>query len=293
MWSQIVGLLTSLINVFYELTHKMGFPNYGLAIILFTVVLRILMFPLNLSQAKSTRAISLLQPQIKRLQQQYKNDQSIQNREMQALYRKYKVNPLSGCLPLLIQMPILFALFSALRNFDYTGEGTSFFWMKSMTDPDPTIIMPIIVGFSSFLQSKMSIDSQPNQSNEQTKMMNTVMLYGMPVMMGFMTRNFASGLAIYWSTFNILGFLMQIAINASVNRSQEGMKEAIEAEEKKTKEENAKEDERRRRQRDEDMRKTEERKRASAEKRKAQGNRNRNRKNDEDKGKELDFDDFS
>jgi len=292
LWNSFVGLLTSLINMFYGLTQSMGIPNYGLAIIFFTVVLRVLMFPLNLSQAKSTRAMSLLQPQIKRLQQQYKNDSQILNREMQALYKKYKVSPLSGCLPLVIQMPVLFALFSALRGFEYVGDGTSFLWLKSMVEPDSTIFMPIIVGFSSFLQSKMSIDAQP-QGNDQQKTMNTVMLYGMPIMMAFMTRNFAAGLAIYWSTFNILGFLMQIAINASVNRSQADLKEAIEAEEKKSIEDANKEEERRRRQKSEEAKKAAERKRAAAQKKNAQNNRGRRSKEYENKGKELDFDEYS
>jgi YidC/Oxa1 family membrane protein insertase len=271
----------------------MGYPNYGLAIIMFTVALRVLMFPLSLSQAKSTRAMALLQPQQKKLQQQYKNDQQILNREMQALYKKYKVNPLSGCLPMLIQMPILFALFSALRNFDYAGEGTSFLWLKNMMEPDSTIVMPIIVGISSFLQSKLSIDSQPSQGTDQQKMMNNIMLYGMPVMMVFMSRNFASGLAVYWSTFNVLGFLMQIAINASVSRTQAGLKEAIEADEKKALNDDGKEEERRRKQKHEEARKAAERKKAAAERRKQQDGRGRISASNDDKGKALDFDDYS
>ena len=285
-----------MIQFFYELTLKMGNPNYGLAIILFTGTLRVLMFPLNLMQAKSTKAMSLLQPQLKRLQQQYKNDASILNRETSSLYKKYKVNPLSGCLPMLIQMPVLFALFSALRNFDYTGAGSTFFWLKSLTDPDPTLIMPIIVGLSSYLQSKLSMATQPAPATDQAKTMNNVMLYMMPVMMGWMTRTFASGLALYWSTFNILGFLMQIMINALVNRSHESLKAAIEADEKKELEEKENRDIQNRQKKEDDKKKAIEKKKSNntklSNKNKVQLKRAQKKDSSDNKGKELDFDDY-
>jgi len=239
--------MSNLILIFYNFTHTIGYPNYGLAIILFTAVLRVLMFPLSLSQAKNSKAMALLQPRIKKLQEQYKNDPGIMNREVQSLYKKYKVSPLTGCLPLLIQMPILISLFSAMRNFEYTGEGISFLWLPSMSDPDPTgLALPAIVALSSFLQSKLTMASQPSMG-DQAAMMNKTMLYFMPLMLGWMTRGFAAGLALYWSTFNILGFLMQIVINARVNASQEYMKEQVEADEKRAADEARKEESRRRR----------------------------------------------
>ena len=284
MWNAFVQFLADLIRWFYHFTDTIGFPNYGLAIILFTTALRILMFPLNLMQAKSSKAMALVQPKVQKLQQQYKNDQAILNRELQALYKKYNANPLSGCLPMLIQMPVLFALFAALRNFEYIGEGTSFFWLTSMSEPDPTgIILPLIVGFSTYLQTKLSMATQP-PANEQTKTMNTVMLYGMPIMLGWMTRGFASGLAIYWSASNILGFLMQIGINAIVIRSSETMKAAIEADEAKA---------------EDDLRREENRKKREAERKKAENKKkaqaarsgHNTKKSSDTRGKELDFDD--
>ena len=239
--------MSNLIRIFYDFTHTIGYPNYGLAIILFTASLRILMFPLSFSQAKSSKAMALLQPRIKKLQEQYKNDPAIMNREVQSLYKKYKVNPLTGCLPLLIQMPILISLFSAMKNYQYTGEGISFLWLPSMSEPDPTgIVLPAVVALSSFLQSKLTMAAQPSMG-DQAAMMNKTMLYFMPLMLGWMTRGFAAGLALYWSTFNILGFLMQIIINASVNRSQKDMKEQVEADEKRAAEDAKKEEARRRR----------------------------------------------
>ena len=228
MWSSFVGILSSLIQLFYGFTHSMGAPSYGLAVILFTVVLRLLMFPLNFQQAKSMKSMSLLQPRLKKLQEQYKKSPDILNRETQAMYKKYGINPLSGCLPMLIQMPIMIALFQAMRNFQYVGEGVSFFWLPNLMDPDPLPVLPILVGVSSFLQTKISQAAQP-QANEQTQMMNTMTLYVMPVMLGWMSRTFPSGLALYWSTFNILGVVMQVVINASVNRVHKNMQESMDA----------------------------------------------------------------
>ena len=295
MWTAFVGVLAGLINMMYGVTGSLGYPSYGMAIILFTVALRVLMFPLNLLQAKSSKSMSLLQPRLQQLQQQYKTSPDILNRETQALYRKYNVNPLAGCFPLLIQMPVLFALFSALRNFQYTGAGVSFFWIPNLSEPDPTgIVLPVIVGLSSFLQSKLTAATQP-QAGEQAKMMNMVMLYAMPVMLGWMTRGFAAGLAIYWSIFNTLGFLMQIAINGIVNRSHESMIAKMEADETRAASEakaekaaeKAEEDTRR----EETKRKKETDRRRTADQKKVKLNRGRNKGIEKQKGQELNFDD--
>ena len=288
IWDSFVGVLTSLIIMMYRLTQVMGFPNYGLAIIFFTIILRVLMFPLNLMQAKSSRVISLLQPRVSKLQQQYKSTPEILNRETQALYKKYEANPLSGCLPLLIQMPILFALFSAMRGFEYVGEGATFLWMSNLSEPDPTgIVLPVIVGLSSYLQSKLTMETQP-AVGDQAKTMNTMMLYGMPVMLGWTTRNFAAGVAIYWSVFNTLGFLMQILINALVGNSLEGFKTRIEEDEAKELEEAKKAEERKKR--EAERRREADRQRAT-ERKKSPQNKNKKKSTDgSSRGKALDFD---
>ena len=129
----------------------------------------------------------------------------------------------------MIQMPILFALFSCLRSYQFDQAGAAFFWLPNMNEPDPTWILPVLVGLSSYLQSKISMAAQPPQAG-QMRSMQITMLYVMPIMLGFMTRNFAAGLAIYWTTYNTLGFLMQIAINYIVAHSHEEMKKQIEDE---------------------------------------------------------------
>jgi YidC/Oxa1 family membrane protein insertase len=287
LWDSFVGVLAKLIDIMYNLTVSMGIPSYGLAIILFTTAVRLLMFPLNLNQAKSTRAMSLLQPKMKQLQTQYKNSPEILNREVSALYKKYNVNPLAGCLPLVIQLPLLMALLGAIRSHPFPG---SFLWLESLSQPDSTLIMPIVVGLSSFLQSKVTMASQPAQSGDQAKMMNRMMLYVMPVMLGFMSRSFEAGVALYWTVFNILGFLLQMAINAMINRSHTDMQTAMDAESIKEAEAlaavQAEKDAQRARQR-EAARKT------AAEKRRETEHRYKQKKGgSSNKGKALDFDDY-
>ena len=293
LWNAIVELVVNMINVVYGWTVAAGLPSYGAAIIILTAIIRILMFPLNMLQAKNSRAMALLQPRLQRLQQHYKNSPEILNRETQTLYRRYKVNPFAGCLPLLAQMPVLFALFSAMRDFPFTGPGAEFFWIPSLAEPDPTqIVMPVIVGFSSYLQSKLSMEAQP-PANEQMKSMNTMMLYIMPVMMGWMTRNFPAGLAIYWAVFNILGFVMQIPINAISKQTQESMKEAIEADEARAvREAKAEETQRKKdaeKKREADRQRA--RQRAQQNKGAKQGDTDTSVNVDNDRGKPLNFDD--
>ena len=280
-----MGLMAKILTFFYNLTESMGFPSYGWAIILFTVFIRLLLFPLNLKQAKAMKVQQILQPRIQQLQQQYKNSPDILNREMLTLYRKYNANPMSGCLPLLIQMPILFALFSCLRSYQFDQAGAAFFWLPNMNEPDPTWILPVLVGLSSYLQSKISMAAQPPQAG-QMRSMQITMLYVMPIMLGFMTRNFAAGLAIYWTTYNTLGFLMQIAINYIVAHSHEEMKKQIEDEQLRE------EIERAERAKAKAKAKEEAKAKREAQMRNQPKKQNTKKQQNENRGKALDFDDF-
>lgn len=230
MWNSLVGLLTSFINFLYGITVSLGAPSYGLAIIFFTVIVRVIMFPLSLRQARMTKNMQLVQPKMQQLQQQYKNNPEIMNREIMALYKKYNANPMSGCLPLLIQMPILIALFTSLRQFEYASLGSSFLWIDSLSAPDP-IYLPILVAISSYVQSKLTLSTQP-QAGTQAKTMNIMMLYAMPLWIGWLSRTFAAGLSVYWVTFNTIGAIQQLVMNAIVGRSHEEMKKAMEEEDR-------------------------------------------------------------
>jgi YidC/Oxa1 family membrane protein insertase len=230
LWNALVKLLADFLTILYKLTVSVGIPNYGLAIILFTVIVRLLMFPLSLRQSRMTKSMQLIQPKMKQLQQQYKNSPEIMNREIAALYKKYNANPMSGCLPMLIQMPILFALFQALRNFQYEALGSTFLWIPNLSEPDK-VILPILVAISSYVQSKITMAASP-QSGPSAQSMNITMLYFMPLMIGWMSRNFAAGLAIYWVAFNTLGAGLQHLTNIIIDRSHKEMKLAMEEEER-------------------------------------------------------------
>lgn len=230
MWSALVNLLTKFLTTLYQLTVTIGIPNYGLAIILFTVIVRLLMFPLSLRQSRMTKSMQLIQPKIQQLQQQYKNSPEILNREIAAMYKKYNANPVTGCLPMLIQMPILFALFQALRDFQYEALGSTFFWVPNLSQPDK-IILPILVAITSYIQSKITMAASP-QTGASAQSMTITMLYVMPLMIGWMSRNFAAGLAIYWVAFNTLGAALQYVTNIVIDRSHKEMKQAMEEEER-------------------------------------------------------------
>lgn len=207
--SGLVDFLSHLIQFFYNVAASLGLPNYGLAIIMFTIVIKLVLLPLTIVQVKSMRKMQELQPKIKEIQAKYKNDAQKSQQAMMELYQKHGANPFSGCLPLLVQMPILFALFSALRNFfnptlhpAYVNlEHASFFWIPNLGQPD-LYILPLLAALFTFLQQKVST---PGTADQTTK----TMLYVMPIFMGWISRSFPAGLALYWVIYSIVSTLEQ------------------------------------------------------------------------------------
>ena len=185
----------------YQLTVSAGIPSYGMAIILMTVVIKMILYPLTVKQVKSMKAMQELQPKMKRLQEQYKTNPQLLQQEMQKLYREAGVNPLAGCLPMLVQMPILMAIFYALKDATYEGGNPSFLWMPSLSEADPYYILPVLSALSTYLTSRQTTD----ESNQQMKMM----MYVMPIFIGWMSMNFAAGLVIYWITMNLVQVVQQ------------------------------------------------------------------------------------
>jgi len=191
--------------------------NYGLAIILLTVVIKILFYPLTLKSIGSMKAMQALQPQVNALRAKYKNDPQRVQRETMELYRKHKVNPMGGCLPMVIQIPIFYALYvtlsvavelqnSALLCLGKApnwvpGLGGAGLWICDLAQHDPTYILPLLMGASMFVQQKMTpVVGDPRQAK--------IMLM-MPVVFTFMFLNLPSGLVLYWLTSNILQILQQ------------------------------------------------------------------------------------
>lgn len=184
--------------------------SFGLAIIVFTIIIRILLLPLSVKQMKSTAKMSLVQPEMKKIQEKYKNDPQKAQQEVMKFYKEKEVSPMGGCLPMLIQMPILFALFAVFNTLDMKGAG--FLWMPDLTLADPYYILPILSTITTYLSSKLM--QQPNADSAQAKQTST-MNTGMALFMGFMSIKFKGALVLYWVVNNILQILQTIVINKS------------------------------------------------------------------------------
>jgi YidC/Oxa1 family membrane protein insertase len=186
-------------------TH--GFTgNYGVDIIILSVFLKILFTPLTHKSQQSMKEMQKLQPEIKRLQQKYKNNRQQLNREMMELYKRRKVNPFSGCLPMLIQLPVFFALYRGLLSAIELRHSPFILWIRDLSDKDPTYISPLLMGASMFIQQKMT--AVPSADATQAKMMTL-----MPIFFTFIFLNFPSGLVLYWLVTNILTIAHQAYIN--------------------------------------------------------------------------------
>jgi len=196
-----------ILNALYYLKAVTG--NYGLAIILLTIGIQILMAPLTIKSFKSTLAMKKLQPKIAEIQARFKNDPKRLNIEMMNVYKSTGTNPFGGCLPMLLQLPIFWALFTTLRNA-YELRGAPFIgWIRDLSTPDvlfhaggmPIHALPIVMGGAMFFQQKMSgAASDPTQKQ---------MMMMMPIMFTFMFYGFPSGLVLYWLTNNLMTMAFQ------------------------------------------------------------------------------------
>ncbi len=193
----LAGGLGWILNQLVELTG-----SYGLSIILSTVIVRLLLYPLMVSQTKNMAAVRRLQPELEKLQQKYGNDKEKYQQKMMELYKEHKINPLGGCLPMLVQLPILWAFFRVLGS-NALGEGASFLGLWVLNQPDPYYILPILSALTTYIQSRMTL-SDPSQK---------AMLFVMPIMIGIFSLSFPSGMVIYWITSNVFGIVQQAWMN--------------------------------------------------------------------------------
>jgi len=184
--------------------HK-GIRNYGLVIIIFTILMMLILSPINMVSYKSMRSMSKIQPEIAKLRQKYKKDPQKLNAATMELYKKYGVNPFSGCLPLLIQMPVFFALYAVL-NSTIELKGAPFaLWIKDLSLRDPYFILPILMGITMFIQQKFF--SPQGATSEQRGL-----TFMMPIILTFIFASLPSGLVLYWFVYNLLMILQQYFI---------------------------------------------------------------------------------
>ena len=198
----LANIVQQVLTVLYNFTESVGIPNLGLAIVLMTIIIKLIMYPLTQKQIQSTKA----------LQEKYKDDKQRLNMELANLYKSEGVNPLAGCLPLLIQMPIMIGIFYGIRDYNYAAHPeivTSFLWLADISKADPTYVLPVLSALTTFIQTKQTMPA--NGGGAQNKMM----MYFMPLFIGYISLTFPVGLVLYWVVMNI----MQIAQQSIMNRA--------------------------------------------------------------------------
>ena len=205
----ISNALGHVLRVIFELVQ-----SYGLAIILFTILVKVLLLPLTIKQTKSTKAMQDIQPKIQEIQTKYKDKPEKQQQEIMKIYTEAKINPLAGCLPLLIQMPILIALFSVLREpvtygvfadqSQFANAAKGFLWIKDLTTPD--YILAILSGATTFLMQTLMMPKDQQQGSMK------IMTYVMSAMMLFWGFSFPAGLTLYWTIGNLFAIAQHYLI---------------------------------------------------------------------------------
>ena len=232
-----MGIVAKPIGYLLALIYKLV-GNYGISLIILTVIVKLALYPLYAKQIRSTADMSDMSEKAKEIQNRYANDKEKMNEEMQKLYAETGFNPMSGCLPMLIQFPIIMGLFALLRNpMKYMpsdpalmfANHESFLWIKDLAQPD-LIILPIAAGLATFfafsMNSAMTMQ-QPGANPGQQKAMNAIMKYFFPLSILWLARSYPAGLAIYWAG----GQFMQIFFNLRINKIREERK--VEKEKKK------------------------------------------------------------
>jgi YidC/Oxa1 family membrane protein insertase len=181
-------------------------PNYGVAILLLTLIVRLLMYPLQHKSMKSMKRMQELQPYIKKLQEKYKDDKEKLNKEMMQFMKTHKMNPMGGCLPMLLQLPVFIALYKVLNNAVELYRSPFVFWIKDLSLKDPYYVLPVLMGGMMFLQQKLM--PNPTMDSAQSKMMMF-----MPIMFTFLMISLPSGLTLYIMFSTLLGVIQQYFTN--------------------------------------------------------------------------------
>lgn len=225
-WSGIVhfgtfDFISQILLQALEFLYKI-FHNWGWAIVFLSLLVYFILYPLSLKQMRSMKEMQAIQPKVEELRKQYKDNPQKMNKEIMELYKLHKVNPFGGCLPLLLQMPIFFALYNALMR-SAALRGAKFLWIKDLSSPDrlftlpvslPILgnelnILPIVMALGMFFQQKLTTTKATGASADQQKMMLIIM----PVMFGFIFYHMPAGLVLYWLINSILMLVFQLRMS--------------------------------------------------------------------------------
>jgi YidC/Oxa1 family membrane protein insertase len=223
--STVVQGMTTFLVWLFNLASMIGLPYYGVAIIMFTIIMKVLTYPLTWKQMTSMRKMTALQPKMKELQKKYGNDKARLNQKVMELYSKEKVNPYAGCLPILVQLPILWAFYRTLFEMPKTlglqgTEPSVWFLGFNITQAygfalDYHLLLPIFAGLSTYLMTKVSVATTPKTGSapagaEQTQ---KFMYIFMPFFLAYIVATLPSGLGIYILTMNIVSIIQTVYIN--------------------------------------------------------------------------------
>jgi len=188
--------------------------NYGWAIILLTLIVRLILWipsQHSYKQMKDTQSkMKIINPRMETLKKIYKDDPQKLNEEMLKLYKEYKINPLGGCLPMLLQLPIFIALYQTLISMVELKGASFIWWLKDLSRPDPLYILPVFMGVTMIIQQKMS---QTTTMSTGSMAQQNILMYGMPVFLTIMAFSWPSGLLLYWGMSNVLAIAQQIIVN--------------------------------------------------------------------------------
>jgi YidC/Oxa1 family membrane protein insertase len=207
-----LGLIAKPLFLWLKWTHDHIVPNWGWAIVIQTLIINLALLPLRLSQMKSMLKMQRIAPQVKAIQEKYKKysmrdpRKQDMNQEVSALYKEHGVNPAGGCLPLLVQMPFLFAYYRML-GVALDLRHAHWLWIKDLSSPDPWHILPVAIVITMLFMQRMT--PQAGMDPQQQKMMNIFM----PLMLGYISFNLAAGLCLYWSEGNLIAIVQQSIMN--------------------------------------------------------------------------------
>ncbi|NMP20920.1 YidC/Oxa1 family membrane protein insertase [Sulfobacillus harzensis] len=204
IWHGFTGLIQAIFIVFYHWTG-----NYVIGIVLLTLLVRLVLLPLGVAQARSMQKMARLAPKQRELQQKHKGNPQVLNQEISKMYKEEGVNPASGCLPLLLQIPVMYGLFDVLRTFHYRQSGGLWIW-HNLAQPDHTFVLPILVAISTFFMQRQTMQMTPSQPGMESS--QKMMLYMMPLVFGYVAYRFPAGLSIYYVVSNVFQWVQTIVL---------------------------------------------------------------------------------
>ncbi len=198
-------------------------PNYGLVILIFTIIIKLVLWPLTVKQFRSMKEMQIVQPLLAEMREKYKDNPKKQQEEMFRIYGEYRINPAAGCLPMVLQMPVLYSLFIVFRSTIELRDAPFLFWIKDLSQPEALMylpfniplygqnvaLLPILMGVTQFFMSKQTATNDPNQK---------IMLYMMPVMMSVFFNSLPAGLVLYYTFYNLTTIIQQHYIKGTTDK---------------------------------------------------------------------------